>query len=271
MSATTPTTDRLSRRFAALKAEGRGGLVTYVMAGDPDQETALALMRGLPGAGADIIELGMPFSDPMADGPAIQAAALRALAAGMTLTGTLETLKAFRATDDDTPVVLMGYYNPIHYYGAEAFARDAALAGADGLIIVDLPPEEADELLPFLRAQGLHLIMLATPTTDEARLPAILERASGFLYYVSIAGITGTAAADAGGVAQAVARIRRKTDLPIAIGFGVSTPAQAATMARVGDAAVVGSAIVRRLAEGGDVLGFVGELAGALRKVDAAG
>ncbi|WP_413204358.1 tryptophan synthase subunit alpha [Rhodospirillum sp. A1_3_36] len=266
MSTTTPQTDRLTRRFAALKAEGRGGLVTYTMAGDPTPEKALDILKGLPAAGADVIELGMPFSDPMADGPAIQAAALRALGQGMTLKGTLDTLRAFRETDNETPVVLMGYYNPIYIHGGEAFARDAAEAGADGLIIVDLPPEEAEELLPQLRAQGLHLIMLTTPTSDDARLPRVLEKAGGFVYYVSITGITGTAAAAEDAVAAAVTRIRAHTDLPVAVGFGVSTPEQAATMSRIGDAAVVGSAIVRKIEEGGDVLGFVGSLAQAIRK-----
>lgn len=260
-----PGPDRLARRFAALKAAGRGGLVTYLMAGDPDRETALSILRGLPAAGADIIELGMPFSDPMADGPAIQAAALRALAGGMTLAATLETLAAFRKTDTETPVILMGYYNPVYAYGVEAFARDAAAAGADGLILVDLPPEEGDEVLPALRARGLHLIMLTTPTSDDARLGTILRHAGGFVYHVSIAGITGTMAAQDEAVAGMVARIRRQTDLPVAIGFGVTTPAQAAAFSRVADAAVVGSAIVRRIEAGEDPLPFVAELARAVR------
>ncbi|GEO81812.1 tryptophan synthase subunit alpha [Pararhodospirillum oryzae] len=257
--------DRLARRFAALKAEGRGGLVTYMMAGDPDHATALSLMQGLPQAGADIIELGMPFSDPMADGPAIQAAAVRALQGGMTLHGTLETVAAFRAGDDETPVILMGYYNPVYLYGVEAFARDAVAAGADGVILVDLPPEEAAEVLPAFRAHGLHLIFLTTPTSDDARLPMILKDASGFVYHVSIAGITGAQAAQEDAVAEMVRHIRAHTELPVAIGFGISTPAQAARFARLADAAVVGSAIVRRVAEGGDALGFVRELADAVR------
>ncbi len=261
----TPDTNRLTRRFAALKAEGRGGLVTYTMAGDPDHAAALEILKGLPAAGADVIELGMPFSDPMADGPAIQAAALRALKGGMTLKGTLETLAAFRETEADTPVVLMGYYNPIYIYGPEAFARDAAAAGADGVIIVDLPPEEADEILGFLRHYGLHLIMLTTPTTDEKRLPAVLARAGGFVYYVSITGITGTASANLSKVETAVARLKAQTDLPVAVGFGISTPEQAAAFARVGDAAVVGSAIVKRIAAGEDALGLVREMAEAIR------
>jgi tryptophan synthase alpha chain len=265
VSATTPETDRLARRFAALKAQGRGGLVTYTMAGDPTPDKALEILKGLPGAGADVIELGMPFSDPMADGPAIQAAALRALDAGMTLKGTLAMLRAFRETDDETPVVLMGYYNPIYIHGGAAFARDAADAGADGVIIVDLPPEEADELLPHLRAHGLHLIMLTTPTSDDARLPAVIGKAGGFVYYVSITGITGTASASEEAVTAAVARIRAHTDLPVAVGFGVNTPEQAATMARLADAAVVGSAIVRRVAEDDDPLGYVASLAKAVR------
>ncbi|CCG09298.1 tryptophan synthase subunit alpha [Pararhodospirillum photometricum] len=257
--------DRLAACFARLKAEGRGGLVTYVMAGDPDRESALAVLKGLPGAGADIIELGMPFSDPMADGPAIQAAALRALKGGMTLAGTLETLGAFRETNTETPVVLMGYYNPVFIYGVEAFARDAAQAGADGVILVDVPPEEADEIQPVLRAHGLHLILLATPTSDEARLPTILKNASGFVYQVSIAGITGAQSAQEDAVRAMIGRIRALSDLPVVVGFGVNTPEQAAAFAKMGDAAVVGSAIVRHIAEGRDPLAFVADLARAVR------
>ncbi|EKV28063.1 Tryptophan synthase alpha chain [Caenispirillum salinarum AK4] len=252
-TSTTDTTaaqrDRLTERFAKLKAENRGGLVIYTMAGDPDRDSALKLMKGLPEAGADVIELGMPFSDPMADGPAIQAAALRSLAGGMTLTGTLDTLAAFREGDDDTPVVLMGYYNPIYQYGVERFAAKAREAGADGLIIVDLPPEEAPELNEHLDAHGIHLIFLTTPTTKAERLPMVLREAGGFLYYVSITGITGSASAVEDEVAAAIADLRSSTDLPIAVGFGIKTPEQAAGMARIADAAVVGSAVVNKVAE----------------------
>ncbi|MQX38010.1 tryptophan synthase subunit alpha [Roseospira navarrensis] len=268
-AATTPETGRIQARFAALKAEGRGGLVTYVMAGDPDREASQAILNGLPAAGADIIELGMPFSDPMADGPTIQAAGQRALKAGQTLRGTLEMLARFRETDTDTPVVLMGYYNPIHSWGVDRFAADAAAAGADGVIIVDLPPEEAPELTGPLNAHGLHLIMLAAPTTDAARMPAVLAHAGGFLYYVSITGITGTRSADETQVAEAVARLRARTDLPVAVGFGIRTPEQAAAMARAGDAAVVGSALVDRIAKGEDALAYVAALAEGVRTARA--
>jgi tryptophan synthase alpha chain len=246
---------RIARRFAALKSAGRGGLVTFVTAGDPDYETSLALVQGLPGAGADLIELGMPFTDPMADGPAIQASSLRALKAGQTMRKTLALVRAFRAGDDDTPIVLMGYYNPIHQYGVDAFLADALAAGVDGLIIVDLPPEEDAELcLPALAA-GVNFIRLATPTTDDARLPVVLTNTSGFVYYVSIMGITGTRSASATDISGAVARLKRHTDLPVAVGFGIKTPAQAAEVAGAADAAVVGSALVARIAENLDASG----------------
>jgi tryptophan synthase alpha chain len=244
-----PGPDRIARRFAALRQQGRAGLVAYLTAGDPDRETSRTLFRGLPDAGADLIEIGMPFSDPMADGPAIQAGGQRALRAGMNLSGTLALVRALRRDDDATPIVLMGYYNPIYRYGAEAFVRDAVLAGIDGVIVVDLPPEEDAELADPARAAGLAFVRLATPTSDEARLPVILERADGFLYYVAIAGITGTRAVDTGAVREAVARLRRFTDLPIAVGFGIKNPDQAAAVARAADAAVVGSALVQRLAD----------------------
>jgi tryptophan synthase alpha chain len=226
--------------------------VAFVTAGDPDYETALEIVKGLPGAGADVIELGMPISDPMADGPAVQASSLRALKAGMTLAKTLELVRAFRKGDGETPIVLMGYYNPIYSYGVERFVADAKVAGVDGLIIVDLPPEEDDELcLPSLKA-GLHWIRLATPTTDDKRLPTVLNNTSGFIYYVSIMGITGTAAVPTDQVREAVARLRRHTELPIAVGFGIRTPEQAGTIAGIADAAVVGSAIVDAVKAGLD-------------------
>jgi tryptophan synthase alpha chain len=235
---------RLDRRFAALKAEGRAGLVTFTMAGDPDYDSALAILQALPKAGADLIELGMPFTDPMADGPAIQAAGLRALQSGQRMTKTLAMVAAFRKQDDATPIVLMGYYNPIYVYGVDRFLADALEAGVDGLIVVDLPPEEDEELcLPALNA-GLNFIRLATPTTDDKRLPAVLKNTSGFVYYVSITGITGSATPDPGRVSSAVARIKRHTDLPVAVGFGVRTAEQAAAIARGADAVVVGSALV---------------------------
>jgi tryptophan synthase alpha chain len=239
--------DRLAARFAALKEAGRGGFVAFVTAGDPDEATSRAIVLGLPEAGADIIELGMPFSDPVADGPAVQAASERALKAGMTLHKTLDLARAFRAAHADTPLVLMGYYNPIYHYGVDAFTRDAAAAGVDGLIIVDLPPEEAEELSAPARAAGLHVIRLVTPTTDAKRLPVVLEGAGGFVYYVAIAGITGTRSAAVDTIAAAVARIRKATDLPVAVGFGIKTPEQAAEVARVADAAVVGSSLVERV------------------------
>jgi tryptophan synthase alpha chain len=240
-------TTRIDQRFADLRKAARPALVTFVTAGDPDYDTSLALLKALPAAGADVIEIGMPFSDPMADGPAIQAAGLRALKAGQTMEKTLAMVRAFRAADPDTPVVLMGYYNPIYIYGNERFLADAKKAGVDGLIIVDLPPEADDELcLPALAA-GLNFIRLATPTTDEARLPRVLENTSGFVYYVSIAGITGTKAPDSLQVAAAVDRIKRHTDLPVAVGFGVSKPEQAAAIGRTADGVVVGSALVRAI------------------------
>ncbi len=242
-------TTRIDARFAALKKEGRAGLVTFTMAGDPDPATSLAILEGLPGAGADLIELGMPFSDPMSDGPTIQAAGQRALKQGQTLAKTLDAVRAFRKGDDVTPLVLMGYYNPIYIYGVQRFLADAKAAGVDGLIIVDLPPEEDEELcLPTLRA-GLNFVRLATPTTDEKRLPAVLANASGFVYYVSITGITGMAAPDPAKVASAVARIKRHTGVPVAVGFGVRTAADAASIARGADAVVVGSALVAALAK----------------------
>jgi tryptophan synthase alpha chain len=238
---------RIEQRFAALKPEGRAALVTFVTAGDPDYSTSLEILRALPRAGADVIELGMPFTDPMADGPAIQASSLRALKAGQNMRKTLALVAQFRAADAATPIVLMGYYNPIYIYGVARFLIDAKAAGVDGLIVVDLPPEEDDELcLPALRA-GLNFVRLATPTTDDKRLPAVLQNTSGFVYYVSIAGITGMAAPDAGKVAAAVARIKRHTALPVAVGFGVRTPAQARAIAQVADGVVVGSALVDAL------------------------
>ncbi|MFG1299457.1 tryptophan synthase subunit alpha [Xanthobacter sp. V3C-3] len=237
-------TTRISDRFAALKEEGRPGLVTFITAGDPDGETSLAILKALPGAGADVIELGVPFTDPMADGPAIQAAGLRALKAGQTLAKTIAMVRAFREEDHTTPVVLMGYFNPIYVYGVERFLTDAKVAGVDGLIVVDLPPEEDEELcLPALSA-GLDFIRLATPTTDDKRLPTVLKNTAGFVYYVSITGITGSATPDAGVVAQAVARIKGHTPLPVAVGFGVKTPEQAKAIAAGADAVVVGSALV---------------------------
>lgn len=239
---------RIEKRFAELRREGRAGLVAYLVAGDPDPDTSLALFAGAAEAGADLLEIGMPFSDPMADGPSIQAAGQRALKAGMTLCNTLGMVRRLRERDNDTPFVLMGYYNPIYRYGPEAFARDAVAAGVDGAIIVDLPPEEDAELAAPARAAGLDLVRLATPTSDEARLPAIVTHASGFLYYVAVAGITGTRSADAASVHAAVSRLRRFTELPVAVGFGIRTPAQAAEVAKAADAAAVGTALVDRLA-----------------------
>ena len=238
------TKDRIDRRFAALKAENRAGFVTYIMAGDPDAATTLSVLKGLPGAGADLIELGFPFSDPMAEGPTIQRAAQRGLKSGMTLQGTLDLVAAFRQGDADTPIILMGYLNPVLNRGFEAFAAAAATAGVDGLIIVDCPPEEADPLSDALEAEGIALIRLAAPTTDDARLPMVVRRTSGFVYYVSVAGVTGVKSADAADVAPAVARLRKASGLPVAVGFGIRTPEQAAAVARVADAAVVGSALV---------------------------
>jgi tryptophan synthase alpha chain len=242
------TTARIDARFAALKAEGRAAFVAYVMAGDPDPQTALSILRGLPGAGADLIELGFPFSDPMAEGPPIQRAAQRALASGMTLKGTLRLVADFRQDDQATPVILMGYTNPLVAWGYEAFARDAAQAGVDGMIVVDLPPEESAPLADALDAAGLSLIRLATPTSDDARLATIVKGVSGFVYYVSVAGVTGVKEADAAAVAPAVARVRKASGLPVAVGFGIRTPERAAAIARVADAAVVGSALVDEVA-----------------------
>jgi tryptophan synthase alpha chain len=238
---------RIDARFAALRAEGRAGLVTFLTAGDPDYRTSLEIAKALPKAGADLIELGVPFTDPMADGPAIQAAGLRALNGGQTLRKTLELVREFRAHERETPLILMGYYNPIYVYGVEKFLKDALAAGVDGLIVVDLPPEEDRELcIPALRA-GLAFIRLATPTTDDRRLPAVLQNTSGFVYYVSITGITGSARPDNAKVAAAIARIRRHTKLPIAVGFGVKVAEQARAIAEHADAVVVGSALVEAI------------------------
>src|SRR6202023_1159078 len=238
---------RIDQKFAALKAEGRAALVTFITAGDPGPETSLAILQALPAAGADVIELGMPFTDPMADGPAIQLSSQRALKSGQTLRKTLDMVRAFRRANNDVPIVLMGYYNPIYIYGVDRFLRDAKDAGVDGLIVVDLPPEEDEELcLPALRA-GVSFIRLATPTTDDKRLPAVLANASGFVYYVSITGITGSASADTAKVGEAVARIKRHTKLPVCVGFGIRTPDTARAIAERADGAVVGTALVDAL------------------------
>ncbi len=268
---------RIDRRFAALKEEGRPGFVAYVSAGDPDHDTSFEIIRGLPSAGADVIELGMPFTDPMADGPAIQASGLRALNAGANMKKTLSIVRRFREGDDDTPIVLMGYYNPIYVYGVDAFLADAKEAGVDGLIIVDLPPEEDSELcLPTLKA-GLNFIRLATPTTDDKRLPTVLKNTSGFVYYVSMTGVTGTKDVDASHVAGAVERLRSHSDLPVAVGFGIKTTEQVRAIGSVANAAVVGSAIVSKVAETlndsgaatektvPDTLDFVAKLAAGVR------
>jgi tryptophan synthase alpha chain len=240
-------TTRIDARFADLAKQGRSAFVTFLMAGDPDPATSLDILKALPKAGADVIEIGMPFTDPMADGPSIQAAGLRALKAGMTLKKTLEMVRAFRKDDDATPLVLMGYYNPIYIYGVDRFLVDAKSAGVDGLIIVDLPPEEDTELcLPAMKA-GLNFIRLATPTTDDKRLPAVLANTSGFVYYVSITGITGSASADSGAVGEAVARIKRHTKLPVCVGFGIRTPEAARAIAEHANGAVVGTALVDAL------------------------
>jgi tryptophan synthase alpha chain len=249
---------RIDKRFAALKKEGRAALVTFIMAGDPDYDTSLAIAKALPKAGADIIELGMPFTDPMADGPAIQAAGLRALKAGQHMTRTLSLVRDFRKDDDQTPIILMGYYNPIYIYGNERFLADAKAAGVDGLIIVDLPPEEDEELcLPALKA-GLNFIRLATPTTDDKRLPKVLTNTSGFVYYVSVTGVTGTAAPDTSKVTGAVAQIKRHTRLPVAVGFGVKTAEQARAIAEGADGVVVGSALVDAMFKSLDKTGKAG-------------
>jgi tryptophan synthase alpha chain len=240
-------TTRIDTRFAELKREGRAAFVTFLMAGDPDLKTSLDIIKALPAAGADIIEIGMPFTDPMADGPAIQASGLRALKAGTTLKKTLALVRDFRSGDDKTPIILMGYYNPIYIYGVDRFLADAKAAGVDGLILVDMPAEEDDELcIPALKA-GLNFIRLATPTTDDKRLPAVLQNTSGFVYYVSITGITGSASADTEQVAAAVARIQRHTQLPVCVGFGIRTPDQARAIASRADGAVVGTALVDAL------------------------
>jgi tryptophan synthase alpha chain len=268
---------RIDRRFVELRREERAGLVAFITAGDPDYDTSLAILKGLPSAGADIIELGMPFSDPMADGPAIQASSQRALKAGQTMKKTLAMVRDFRGQDDVMPIVLMGYYNPIYVYPAERFIEDAVKAGVDGLIVVDMPPEEDVELRPQAAAAGLNFIRLATPTTDAKRLPAVLANTSGFVYYVSIAGITGTKAPDLAEVKGHVGRIKAHTDLPIAVGFGVKSEAQVSAIASVAEGVVVGSALVASIAQSLDengkatratepqVLGLVERLAAALR------
>ncbi|WP_102226537.1 tryptophan synthase subunit alpha [Acidimangrovimonas sediminis] len=255
---------RIDRKFASLKAEGKKAFVAYIMAGDPDLETSLEVMKALPGQGVDVIELGMPFTDPMADGPTIQLAGQRALDGGQTLTKTLDMVAAFRKGDDTTPVVMMGYYNPIYSRGVDRFLAEAREAGIDGLIIVDLPPEEDDELCIPAQKAGLNFIRLATPTTDDRRLPKVLQNTSGFVYYVSITGITGAAAAQATDVAPEVARIKAATDLPVIVGFGITTPEAAKQIAGVADGCVVGSAIVKEIASGkspAEVAAFAGSLA----------
>jgi len=272
-------TTRIDTRFAAIKSEGRAALVTFVMAGDPDHATALEIIKALPKAGADLIEIGMPFTDPMADGPAIQAAGLRALAGGETLHSTIDIVRAFRVNDTETPIILMGYFNPIYIYGVETFLKDAKEAGVDGLIVVDCPPEEDDELCkPALKA-GLNFIRLATPTTDEKRLPKVLSNTSGFVYYVSITGITGSATPDFSKVATAVARIKAHTQLPVAVGFGVKTAADASAIAKGADGVVVGSALVEAVRKSldsdgkatsktiGAVTALVSEIAAGVRAV----
>ena len=255
---------RIDTKFAALKAEGKKAFVAYVMAGDPDYDTSLEIVKGLPGAGVDVIELGLPFTDPMADGPTIQLAGQRALEAGQTLNKTLELARTFREMDNTTPIVLMGYYNPIYNHGVEQFLVDAKAAGIDGLIVVDLPPEEDEELYIPAQAAGLNFIRLATPTTDEKRLPRVLQNTSGFVYYVSITGITGAANAVAGDVGPEVARIKASTDLPVIVGFGIKTPEASRDIAAIADGAVVGSAIVDLIGKGqspAEVLAFVKGLA----------
>lgn len=263
---------RLHRRFAELKEQNRAALVTFVTAGDPDYATSLEILKGLPAAGADVIELGMPFTDPMADGPAIQLANIRALGNGQNMDKTLQMVREFRATEQDTPLVLMGYYNPIYIYGVERFIADAREAGVDGLIVVDLPPEHNDELCDPAQAAGIDFIRLTTPTTDDTRLPTVLNGSSGFVYYVSVAGVTGSGAASMEQVEAAVTRLRRHTDLPLCIGFGIRTPEHAAEVAKRADGAVVGSALIDRIARAGSpaeavegVLGLCRELAEGVR------
>lgn len=263
---------RLQTRFAELKQANRAALVTFVTAGDPDYDASLAILKGLPEAGADVIELGMPFTDPMADGPAIQLANIRALGGKQNMVKTLQMVREFRTGNQDTPLVLMGYYNPIYAYGVARFIADAKEAGVDGLIVVDLPPEHNDELCDPAQAAGLDFIRLTTPTTDDERLPVVLAGSSGFVYYVSVAGVTGAGAATLAHVEQAVARLRRHTDLPVCIGFGIRSPEHAASVARLADGVVVGSALVDRIAKAagkeqavGDVLGLCRELAEGVR------
>ena len=270
--------NRIDARFGELKRAGRAGLITFLTAGDPDPKTSIAIVKALPAAGADLIELGMPFSDPMADGPAIQASSLRALASGGSMKVTLALVREFRAGDTTTPIVLMGYYNPIYQYGVDRFLADARAAGVDGLIVVDLPPEEDEELCLPAKKAGIHFVRLATPTTNDKRLPAVLRNTAGFVYHVSIAGITGTRSAADADVSKAVARLKRHTALPVAVGFGIRSAAQAAAVAKVADGAVVGSALVDRIAGNLDaggrakpdlaeaVLSLVRELAAGVRE-----
>ncbi|RJG12691.1 tryptophan synthase subunit alpha [Pseudomonas cavernicola] len=267
---------RLQTRFAELKEQNRAALVTFITAGDPSYDASLAILKGLPQAGADVIELGMPFTDPMADGPAIQLANIRALAAKQNLAKTLHMVREFRAGNSDTPLVLMGYFNPIHHYGVPRFIAEAKEAGVDGLIVVDLPPEHNVDLCDPAQAAGLDFIRLTTPTTDDARLPKVLNGSSGFVYYVSVAGVTGAGSATLEHVEQAVARLRRHTDLPISIGFGIRTPEHAATIARLADGVVVGSALIDQIANAEspeqavqDVLKLCAELAEGVRKARA--
>lgn len=262
---------RITRRFAKLKADKRAGLVIYVTAGDPDRDTSFEILKGLPAAGADLIELGMPFTDPMADGPAIQAGGQRALKAGMTVDATFDMVRRFRKDDDETPILLMGYYNLVYQRGTETFCREAAEAGVDGFILVDLPPEEADELKPHAVKHGIDTVLLTAPTTDDKRLPAVLKYSAGFVYFVSVLGITGTTSASEDAVREHVARLKRHTDLPVGVGFGIRTPEQAAAVARHADAAVVGSAIVDRVKSGLDADGKAtpGLVAGVLADVKA--
>lgn len=261
---------RIDAKFAELKASNKSAFVSYIMAGDPNYDTSLEVMKGLPAAGVDIIELGVPFTDPMADGPTIQLAGQRALNSGMTLVQTLQMATEFRKSDNTTPIVLMGYYNPVYFHGVDNFITDAKAAGIDGFIIVDLPPEEDEELAIPALAAGLHPIRLATPTTDAKRLPKVLQNTSGFIYYVAIAGITGAGSANAETVGLEITRIKQSTDLPICIGFGIKTPEQAAEMAAVADGAVVGSAIVEKIGNGesaADVLAFVKTLSDGAHSV----